>query len=249
MIRSVIIDDEHDAREKLKSLLVRHCEGIDVVAEAESIDEGKTIIESKKPDLVFLDVLIPPKTGFDLLRSFRTFPFRVIFITSYDKFAVEAFRFSAIDYLLKPVSPILLRQAIGKLTMDLHRQHDQRNIETLLGWEQTAPFGIQSMVIPHHDGFEVLNLKEIILCKGDGYCTRVNLTGDRSILSTRNLKHFDELLSERNFFRVHQSFLINLYHVKSFNNHDSQILLSENQLASLGNAFRKKFMEVFKGLS
>jgi two-component system, LytTR family, response regulator len=180
---------------------------------------------------------------------FQTFPFSVIFITSYDKFAVEAFRFSATDYLLKPVSPILLRQAIGKLTQDFHKQHDQRNIDVLLGWEQTGQFGIQSMVIPHHDGFEVLNLKEIILCEGDGYCTRVNLTSNRTILSTRNLKHFDELLSPRNFLRVHQSFLINLYHVKSYNTHDSQIILSENHLAGVGNTYRNKFMDVFKGLS
>jgi two-component system, LytTR family, response regulator len=249
MIRCVIIDDEHDAREKLKCLLVRHCKEVAVVAEAESVDDGKIAIDTFKPDLLFLDVLMPPKTGFDLLRSFRTLSFRVIFVTSYDKFALEAFRFSATDYLMKPVSPLLLREAIRKLTMDIHKQIDQRNIQTLLGWEQNDPFGIQSMVVPHHDGFEVLNLKEIIMCEGDGYCTKVNLNDRRMILSTRNLKHFDELLSTRNFLRVHQSYLINLYHVKSYNNHDSQILLTENITADLGNTFRNKFMTVFKELS
>jgi two-component system, LytTR family, response regulator len=249
MIRSIIIDDEHDAREKLKYLLYQHCEGVSVVEEADSVDMGKIAIERHKPDLIFLDVIMPPQTGFDLLRLFRSFLFRVIFTTSFDKYAIEAFRFSAADYLLKPVSPVLLREAIGKIQKELHRKQDTRNIETLLGWEQSSDFANQTMVIPHQEGFEVLNLKEIILAEGDGYCTRVILTNQRMVLSTRNLKHFDELLSNRNFLRVHQSFLVNLYHIKSYNSHMSQILLSENHLAGVGNAFRSKFMEVFKGLS
>jgi two-component system, LytTR family, response regulator len=249
MIRCVIIDDEYDAREKLKNLLSFHCEGVLVLDEADSVETGRAVIEKHKPDLVFLDVMMPPQTGFDLLRSFRTFPFMVIFITSYDKFALQAFRFSATDYLLKPVSPALLREAIGKMTLDVQKKHDSRNLETLLSWDQTGPYGSQTMVVPHHDGFEVINIKEIIMCEGDGYCTRVYLTDNRMVLSTRNLKHFDELLSTRNFLRIHQSYLINLYHVRSYNSHFSQVLLSDNHLAGVGNAFRNKFMAVFKGLS
>lgn len=249
MIRSVIVDDEHDARLKLKELLMHRCEGISVVGEAGSVDEGRSVIEQCKPDLVFLDVMMPPGTGFDLLRCFRTFPFRVIFVTSFEKYAVEAFRYCATDYLLKPVSPVLLREAIEKLTNDILRQNSQRNLEVLLNWDQNDPFGGQTIVIPHQCGFEVINLKEIIYCEGDGYCTHVILTGGRKVLSTRNLKHFDELLTPRNFLRTHQSFLVNLYHIKSYNSPDSQLRLTDQFLAGVGNAYRKKVLEIFRDLA
>ncbi len=248
-IRALIIDDEYDARQKLKGLIAKYCPQVMVTGEADSVDSGLVAITAHNPELVFLDVLMPPKTGFDLLRTFTSLPFHVIFITSYDKFAVEAFRFSAIDYLLKPVSPQLLREAVEKVTAGPPAPLVKKSIEVLLNWEQTEAFGSQSLVVPHHEGFEVVQLREIILCSGDGYCTRIHLTGGRNLLSTRNLKHFDELLSGKNFLRVHQSFLVNLFQVKSYNSPTSQIHLTENQVAGLGNAYRARFMEVFKGIS
>jgi two-component system LytT family response regulator len=248
-IRALIIDDEHDARQKLKGLLSKYCPQVLVTGEADSVDSGLVAIDDHEPELVFLDVLMPPKTGFDLLRTYAGLPFHVIFITSYDKFAVEAFRFSATDYLLKPVSPQLLREAVEKVTDGPPAPTIKKNIEVLLNWEQTQAFGTQSLVVPHHDGFEVVQLREIILCRGDGYCTHIHLTGGRNLLSTRNLKHFDELLTNRNFLRVHQSFLINLFHVKSYNSPSSQIHLTDCLVAGLGNAYRNRFMELFKGIS
>jgi len=245
MIRSVIVDDEKYSREVLKDQLLSYCTDIDVIDMADCIKSAKICIEQYRPDLVFLDIDMPNGSGFDLLKNFDRLFFKVVFVTGHNEFAIEAFRYSASHYLLKPVGPRELREAVEKVRNEIDRDIEFTNTELLLQWAQSTQFTFNTIVIPHLEGFKVVNISEIIYCRADSYCTELILTGGRHILSTRNLLHFEETLQNRSFFRVHNSYLINLHHVREFVN-DGSVILNDNQTAPIGNTYRRRFLDFFK---
>lgn len=246
MIRTVIIDDERPAREVIANYLAEYCPDVEIVRQASSVREGFTAIKASSPDVVFLDVEMADGTGFDLLSMFNRVDFRVIFVTAYSEYAIRAFRFSAADYLLKPVSIDELIEAVQKVRSPdaggLHREV----ISSLLKNMKEGPARQSTLIIPNIKGFEVLKVPEIIMCQADGYCTNFHLTGQRRIVSSKNLKHFDGLLSGQGFMRVHHSYLINLDHVTGYTK-QGEILLSENLKASLGNSYKNEFVRMFTG--
>jgi len=244
MIRSIIVDDEKHSREVLKDQVTSYCTDIEVIDMAECLKAAKICIEEKHPDLVFLDIEMPNGSGFDLLKSFDKIFFKVVFVTGHNDLAIEAFSYSASHYLLKPVDPGELRQAVEKVRNEINREIEFTNTELLLQWAQSTQFTSNTIVIPHIDGFKVININEIICLKADSYCTEIILRGGRSMLSTRNLLHYDDLLQKRSFFRVHNSYLINLQHVREFIK-DGTIVLTENQSVPLGNTYRKRFLDFF----
>jgi two-component system LytT family response regulator len=184
--------------------------------------------------------------GFDLLMMFEKIDFKVIFVTAYSEYAVKAFRFSAVDYLLKPVKIDELISAVEKIK-SLNGQAS--GIEALselmknLNKESTLP---RTLVIPHLKGFDVLKISEIIMCMADGYCTIFFVTGNRKYTSSKNLKHFDEMLEELNIIRVHHSYLVNLNHVVSYSR-QGEILLEEGHKAYLGDSYKNYFIKMFGG--
>lgn len=219
MIKAIIVDDEQSAIDRLTELLIKHCKHtIHLAGSFTSVEEGIKAIRIIKPQLVFLDVQIHHKTGFDLLQEFRNINFDVIFVTAYEKYAVQAFKFSAIDYLLKPVDPEDLKQAIEKLnrkkpTDELAQKFDTllENIEQLK--QYTPP---KKIVVPTINGFELLPVIDILRCQSDINYTTIFMKDKQKLIVAKTLKEFEEMLEEYNFFRIHNSHLVNLAYIKSY---------------------------------
>lgn len=244
MLKAIVIDDEAPSREVLCNYLRDFCSDIEVVATASSVKSGYRAIQKHDPDVVFLDIEMPDGKGFDLLQMFETIDFKVIFVTAYSEYAIRAFRFSAADYLLKPVKIDELNAAVEKVREGNSRNNETEKVAVLLKSLAESNTFQPTLVVSSIKGFEVLKIKEIIMCKADGYCTNFYLEGNKKVISSKNLKQYEDLLAEYSVIRVHHSYLVNLSHVQSFTR-QGEILLTENNKASLGDSFRNAFLGRF----
>lgn len=218
MIRAIIIDDEDDARYLLKSQLQnRFANLIEVVGEAEDVSTGIQAIIDKNPDLVFLDIRLRKGTGFDLLHQLEEIHFDVIFCTAYNNYAVEAFKFSALSYLLKPIKIAALRDAIEKF-QESHENNkiDQSNRFNILIENYGDNGQTKKLVVTQIDGFKVIPIDTIIRLEGDKNYTNFIIANNRKIVSSKNLGTYEELLKDFGFIRVHQSTIINLSFVTGY---------------------------------
>ncbi len=244
MIRAVIIDDEKLARDVIFNYLRDYCPDVEVVAQAATVQTAYEAIRKTSPDLIFLDIEMPDGKGFDLLKMFDRINFRIIFVTAYSEYAIKAFRFSALVYLLKPIKIDELIEAVAKIRDPEQHGISSEIVKTLLNNLRSSSPTQSTLIIPNIKGFEVLKLKEIIMCQADGYCTNFFLTGDRKVVSSKNLKHFTGLLEDQNFLRVHHSYLINLHHVTGYTR-QGEIMLSEDLKAYVGDSYKGEFTRRF----
>lgn len=243
-LTAIVVDDEKPSREALSTYIRDFCPNVKVVSECENAKSAYQAILENQPKLVFLDIEMPNGDGFDLLRMFKRIDFKVIFVTAFSEYALNAFRFSATDYLLKPVKVDELVEAVAKVGQELALQHTNLNLQILMeGLKHKEPIH-NDLVIPSTKGFTVIKIPELIMCEADGYCTHFYLTGKQKITSSKNLKHYEELLSNHQMMRVHHSNLINLNHVKGYC-HQGEISLSEEICCPLGNNYKVQFLEVF----
>jgi two-component system LytT family response regulator len=246
MIRAVIIDDEKLARDVIANYLGEFCPDVEVVAQASSVKTALAAIQNTSPDLVFLDIEMPDGNGFDLLNMFEKIDFRIIFITAYSEYAIRAFRFSALDYLLKPVKIDEIIDAVARVRSAESRGISTEIINSLLSNLRSSSARQSTLIIPNLKGFEVLKVNDIIMCQADGYCTNFLLAGNRKVVSSKNLKHFDGLLEDQNFMRVHHSYMVNLDHVSGYTR-QGEILLSDGLKAYLGDSYKAEFVKRFTG--
>jgi two-component system LytT family response regulator len=214
-LKTVIVDDEPDAVNFIRSIIREYCPSLEVAGTANNAMEGVAVIREKDPDLVLLDVEMPHGSGFDLLAQFPEKTFDVIFITAFNHYAIRAIKFSAVDYILKPININEFITAIEKVAEKRSSARlPDRNFETLLeNLNTTLP---ARLAIPTAEGMEYLNTKEIIRIEADRSYSWFHLTGKRKILVSKNLKEYQDLLGDRNFFRSHNSHLINLEYVKKY---------------------------------
>lgn len=246
MIKAVIIDDEQPAREVIANFLTEYCPDVEVVAKASSVSTGYNAIRRTSPDLVFLDIQMPDGKGFDLLNKFESIDFKIIFITAYSEYAIKAFRFSAIDYLLKPVKIDELIDAVDRVRKAGRTGLSAEIVSSLMSNLREGSAKQSTLIIPNIKGFDVLRVPDIIMCQADGYCTNFHIAGQRKVVSSKNLKHFNELLIDQNFLRVHHSYLVNLDHVTGYTR-QGEILLSEGLKAYLGDSYKNEFVKRFAG--
>jgi two-component system, LytTR family, response regulator len=219
MLRVVIIDDEPDAVKFIQGIIAEYCPNLEVAGIANSARDGVSVISQTQPDLVFLDVQMPHGSGFDLLSSFPQKTFDVIFITAYNHYAIQAIKFSAVDYILKPVNIGELIEAVNKVEQKrASREYRNLNYSNLLE-NLKAPLP-SKLAIPTTDGIEYLNTSEIIRIEADRSYSWFFLTDKKKYLVSRNLKEYQELLQDLNFFRPHNSHLINMIFVKKFIRHE-----------------------------
>lgn len=217
MIRSIIVDDEQHCTNRLAGMLNTHCKStVQLTGTFASVDAAFEGIASLKPDLVFLDVQLHGLTGFDLLERLPEINFEVIFTTAYDNYAIKAIKFSAIDYLLKPVDPGDLLQAIARLQKIL-QQHDlSEKFDTLFHNLKSANVASRKITVPTSKGLMFLPVNDIIRCEADVNYTTIYLKDKQRLMVAKTLKEFDDLLADHQFFRIHNSHLINLDHIKSY---------------------------------
>jgi len=218
MIKAIIIDDEQHCIDRLATLLATRCRhSIHLAGGYQTVEEGLRAIEQLQPELVFLDVQVQDKTGFDLLKQVPAINFAIIFTTAFEKYAVQAFKFSAVDYLLKPVDPDELQQAVSKLEGKISRNELSEQFETLFHNLKTMQGSSKRISIPTVNGLTFLQVNDIIRCESNINYTTIYLKDRQKITVAKTLKDFEELLVEYDFYRVHNSHLVNLAYVKSYN--------------------------------
>jgi two-component system LytT family response regulator len=213
---TVVIDDEPDAVDFITSIISEYCPGLDVCGKAHNVKDGLILINEIKPDLVFLDVEMPNGTGFDLLTHFPEKEFDVVFITAFNHYAIKAIKFSAVDYILKPININEFIESVNKVIQKraANAMAGQENFEALI--ENLRTSHPTRLVIPTSDGREYLNPNDIIRIEADRSYSWFFIRDKRKILVSRHLKEFQDLLNDRNFFRPHNSHLINLDFVRKF---------------------------------
>jgi two-component system LytT family response regulator len=246
MLRAVIIDDERPAREVIANYLREYCPDVEIAGKASSVKTAYNLIRKTSPDMIFLDIQMSDGKGFDLLEMFDKIDFKIIFVTAFAEYAIRAFRFSAIDYLLKPIRIDELVDAVAKVRDAKDSGISSEIITALLGNIRSGPGRQSTLIITSLKGFDVLRVPDIIMCQADGYCTNFHLTGQKKVVSSKNLKHFAGLLEEQGFMRVHHSYLINLDHVTGFTR-QGEIMLYEGHKAYLGDSYKAEFIKRFNG--
>lgn len=218
MIKAIIVEDEQHCIDRLSGLLASVCkQSVHLMGTFQSVEDGLHAINTVQPDVVFLDVELHDQTGFDLLRQVKKVQFEVIFTTGFDKYAVQAFKFSAIDYLLKPVDSDDLQQAIEKLRTKVSWDDISQKLDALFHNLKNIEGVSKKIGVPTMNGFVFLEVSDIIRCESDINYTNIFLKEKKKITVAKTLKEFEELLTEYNFFRVHNSHLINLAYVKAYN--------------------------------
>jgi two-component system LytT family response regulator len=216
-INAIIVDDEPRGQNALQKLLLQNCPEVQVLATCSNADEAKEQIGKLKPDLVFLDIAMPGKTGLDLLRETGESDFEIIFVTAHHNYMVQAFRFSAVDYLLKPVDEQLLSAAVKRAEKRIGSKTGNKPLETFLHNLQEKG-GAQKMklCIPSLKGFRVIHIRDIIYCEASGNYTQFYLLDQPPILVSKPIHEYDVLLEDSNFLRIHKSFLVNLEHIREY---------------------------------
>ena len=246
LLRAVIIDDIEAARRTLADDIRENCPEVVVAGEASGVRSGVQLIERIRPDLVFLDIQLEDGSGFDLLEAIGAPDFKVIFTTASDAFGIRAIKFSAIDYLLKPIDPDELAAAVEKAKQQHRRSGARENVEILLESLKDLRSRSRRIALNTADKVHVVDLDEIVRCESQRNYTLFHLTGRRQILVTRTLKEFDEMLEEHGFFRIHHSHLINTRFIREYVKGDGGYLVMADG-SEIPVAIRKKeaLMKVF----
>ncbi len=239
MLKVVIVDDEENVRESLNSMLKLYCRNIAWVESFDTVDSAARFIREEKIDVLLLDINIGEENGFDIFKHFPHPDFKVIFITAYQEYAVEAFRFAAIDYLLKPVDPDNLAEAVERASDILDKEKMSLKIESLLHNLHIGQKAKRKMVLKTSDSIHVVNPEEIVYCEADGSYTQFHLADGSRILVTKTLGVYEELLEAENFLRIHQTYLLNLDYLKRFDKAEGgRVILKDG--TTLPVASRKK---------
>lgn len=222
-MKTIIIEDENNSRELLQNLIELYCPNIQIIAHASSVETGYSAIVKHQPELVFLDIKMADGSGFDLLGMFNHISFQLIFTTAYQEFAIQAFQFSAIDYLLKPISPDLLVKSIHKALQRIEKP--KLEIEALLeNQKQNKP---KKIVIKTNTKVYAIRLEEILRMESDSSYTTVYLKNGDKIMAAKQLKEYEEILSTEGFMRIHQSHLINLEHLFYIHKGKNEAILND----------------------
>lgn len=212
--RAIIIDDDNSSSNLLKLIIEEHFHDIDIVAFAENVQDAVDIINSEKPNLIFLDVELPDGYGFDIIEKVEFNNFEVIFITAFNKYALRAFDFAALHYLIKPVTPDSLKIALERYKHKASFKFMEKRLQVL---RSNISNETSKIMLPTGAGLEIFNLDEIIRCEADDNYTVIYFTGNKKyIIVTKTLSALDATLTENGFFRVHRKYLINFKYIKKF---------------------------------
>lgn len=231
IIRAAIVDDERDGRKVLHKLIETYCPEVTVVGEAESVTKAQELIEREQPNLVFLDIQMPGGSGFDLLRKIGDIRFEIVFVTSFDRYAIEAFKFSAIDYLLKPVEVDDLREAVSRAQRAIESR-TMRDGEQYVYLFQNLTAGEQEkrLALQKGDKVRYVRLSEIVHIEADSNYCKITIQSGEQFVHSKTLKHFEDLLMDiKRFFRATKSDIINLDFVKEYSKSEPCVVTLSNE--------------------
>ena len=218
ILRAILIDDEMSSLRSLDAELSMYCPEIKVIGKFQDPAKASSELDSLNPDVVFLDIEMPGMNGFEFLQQFENIPFNVIFVTAYDEFAIRAFDFNAVDYVLKPVRKAKLIQAVQRAQENQSRGIDQSHLEALIQniSVQYSPPGLRKIALPTSEGYSMVHIDDIIYLNAESNYTWVFISNSNKYLVSKTLKEFAEILDFPQFFRPHKSYLVNLNHVDRY---------------------------------
>ncbi|QVY67209.1 LytTR family DNA-binding domain-containing protein [Polaribacter sp. Q13] len=241
-INAIIIDDEINARENLRYLLNEFCKNITVISEAKNVDEAVLKIKKHKPQLIFLDIEMPQKNGFQLLNSFTEIDFQIIFVTAYDKYAVKAFEVAALDYLLKPIEIEKLVKSIKRATTSIVNKTNNNRITLLKENKKT----VKKIAIPYKSDYVILNITDLLYIEADRMYSIIHTKGDKKYLASKKLSYYENLLCDENIFiRVHRSWIINSNKIVSYSKKDKMITLDSHFKIPVSKSYKETFEKMF----
>lgn len=217
MIRTIIIDDEPNSVDTLRQLLLKYCPTITIIGTADNAQTGREAIINGKPDLVFLDIEMPYGNAFELLNNLPVIDFEIVFVTAFDNYAINAIKYSALDYLLKPVNIKELQVAVEKAGERIKSKNISQKIDTLLFNLNVSKPSLQKVALPTLEGLVFVNIKELVWLEARGSYTVIYLENRQKITVSRTLKEFEDILPEDSFSRIHQSYIINHNFIKKYN--------------------------------
>lgn len=227
-MRAVIIDNEAPVRNALRSMIGSYCPSISEINEAIGVETGFKLINTDKPDIVFLDMEMDDGTGVDLLKKLGEYNFQLIFITAHEKYALDAIKMSAIDFLLKPIVSDDLIACVKKASENIKNQSLQKQIQVLKDSLVSLKSNDEKIVLKDSEAIHFVRLNDIVYCDADGPYTTFYLVNNEKILISKTLKEFDELLETKGFFRTHKSYLVNISKIVRFNRAEGGVLIMEN---------------------
>lgn len=244
MIKTIIVDDEHNAREFLEKLLNRYLPNEFLVLDkCESVDKAIVSIEKNEPELIFLDVEMPNKNGFELLKEMKSRSFDVIFTTAYSEYAIKAIKENALDYLLKPINYIDLLETIKRYKQRLEKNTKQDNLKIILNQIDSGDSNFNKIALPTESGYEIINPNQILYCQADSNYSSVTFINGKKIILSKTLKYIEELLPKTSFHRIHKSYLVNLNHVVRFNKSvDLYVELNNGEQLPLASRKKESFL-------
>lgn len=229
MIKAILIDDETDALEMLEWQLNQYCPGVSIAAMCVSADDGIAAIKKNLPDIIFLDIEMPHKSGFEVIKAFPDPSFDIIFTTAYSQFALQAFKTAALDYLLKPIDAEDLKKAVTRFEKKQLHQGLKHQLELLLQEYKPSPAAIERVALPTQDGIMFVHPKEIVRAEASGNYTAIFFDNNKKILLAKTLKDIEELVNQHSFIRIHQSHLVNINHIAMYSKVDGGIVVMKDK--------------------
>jgi len=243
-LKTIVIDDERKLREVLSIKLQRNCPEIDIVGQAGNAEEAFKAIQKEKPDLIFLDIAMPGKSGFELLEQFDEITFEVIFATGYNEYAIDALKVSAVDYLLKPIQTEELISAVNRAVLRIKDRRQLENIKLLKHNLQHIGDQRSKIVIPGSEAYRFVEVATIIRCEGWQKYTKIYLTNETVLVSSYNIGSYKEMLEPYGFYGCHKSHLINRAHLLSYSKDGIASLTNDNKVP-VARRRREEFSEFF----
>ena len=249
-ISALIVDDEFQSRKLITKMLSRFFPEINNITEAATVDEAKKTIDTAPPQLIFLDIQMQGENGFDLLDKVTDFNFEIIFITAHNQFAVKAFRYNALDYLMKPVDADEFRAAVVKAIKRINQ--DTKNPDEQIGSLKQQLKNPQKIpdriIIPTAEGYLIIPVQDISYCHANSNYTVFYLKDKTKVTSSYTMGYYEDILSEHNFFRIHRSYIINLAYIKMYKKGDGGIVvMNDGQEIEVSRSNKEAFMKFFKG--
>ena len=252
MITALLIDDDSNLRNGMKSLLTRYAPEIRIIGEADSVETGVNLLLQNPPQVVFLDIHLGDGSGFDLLEEVNRqgkLNSQIVFITAHEQYAIKAFRFSALDFLLKPVDPEELQKVIGKLKQVIDKNDNVAHIDLLLENIRKKTDHFKRIALSNSDGIHLFEVSDIIRCESEDNYTKFYIKNNKPILISKTLKEYEELLTAHGFERIHQSHLINLAYLKSYIKKDGgYVVMADNAHLPISQRKKERLQELLKTL-
>ncbi|AYN67102.1 DNA-binding response regulator [Euzebyella marina] len=246
MLKAIIVDDEKHCQDALIQLLENYSATIELVKTVESVEAAQKAINDYEPDVVFLDVHLRNETGFDLLRQLPFIDFYIVFTTAFEEYAVNAFKYSAFDYLLKPIDSIEFNETMGRLLEKKNQENNSKRLEVLFHNFESNLGGMKKIAIPTLKDYTFLKIPEIIRCESDGNYTQIFSVNGKRLTATRTLKYFEGFLDSMQFFRIHKSHFVNLSHVEKYiKGKGGYVVMSDGTTLEVAVRRKEEFLQRF----